>query len=145
MAANIPFTSLFYEDGETSSESEQQCNSVMNVLNTLYPDISSIIYRSGLHKLYESNTVTIFIPEKFIYDNRTTVSDAIKFCKNITSIRCLDRIALNYYAKFFLQTLSTPFDLTIESFPNGLITVNGSPIISSIQCTNGFIHVVKNE
>jgi hypothetical protein len=26
-----------------------------------------------------------------------------------------------------------------------LITVNGSPIISSIQCTNGFIHVVKNE
>lgn len=146
MAANIPFTSVFSDDYDEDKTSypiptEQSINSVLRTLHNFFPDVAAIVHRSGLQSLYESNTVTLFVPEKYVYDENTTVSDAIKFCQNMTSVRCLDRIALNYYTKFTLKTLATPYDLTIESFPNGSITVNGSPIVSSIECANGFIHV----
>jgi hypothetical protein len=147
MAANIPFTSDHDNRDKTSASIQQHHGSVLDILDRLFPDVSSIVHRSGLQALYTSNSVTMFVPEKIVYDRKPvnmSIVDAIQFCRNMTAVRYLDRIALNYYGKFVLKTLATPYDLTIESFPNGLITVNGSTILSSIQCQNGYIHVLQS-
>lgn len=151
MAANIPFTSLFddgqqqYDNTHTSRDID---DTVLDNLQRCFPHVSSIVHRSGLQSLYTSadHRVTIFVPNKIVYDaeNMSTL-DAIQFCRNMTTMRFLDRTALNYYGKFILKTLSTPYDLSIESFPNGLIKVNGFNITSSIECRNGYIHVVDND
>lgn len=145
MAANIPYTSIFSDHGDESPcRTELHNDSVLNILHHLFPDIAAVIHRSGLETLYESKTITIFLPEGYKYDKNISISDAVRFCQSMTCVRYLDRVALNYYTKFILKTLASPYDLTIESFPNGLITVNGSPILTSIKCANGFIHVVQS-
>lgn len=159
MTANIPYTSIFDGDINVCSEiqtrnvlpinaegTEGTVGTVLDGLERSFHDVSAIVHRSGLLSLYSSNHhVTVFVPHKIIYDDNMSKFDAIQFCRNITCVRYLDRTALNYYGKFVLKTLATPYDLIIESFPNGIVTVNGYVIISSIKCDNGYIHVVNNQ
>ena len=144
MSANIPYTSIFDNHHRRESPPTVERGTVLDVLERSFPDVASIVHRSGLQSLYTSNYVTMFIPDRVIVENTMSTFDAVQYCRNITSVRYLDRVALNYYPKFVLKTLATPYDLIIESFPNGSIKVNGSDVISSIQCHNGYIHVVRD-
>lgn len=146
MTANVPFTPAViaydpprqYVLGAIPAP-----GSVLDVLTKEFEQTTTLIYRANQQKLYtNASPVTIFVPLSFVYDPNTPVSDAVQMCRSITVPRRLDRMALKYSSTYVLRTLATPFDILVQNI-GGTTTINGIPIINSIECTNGVIHVIE--
>jgi hypothetical protein len=146
MTANVPFTPAViaydpprqYVLGVIPAP-----GSVLDILTQQFKQTSSLIYRANQQKLYTNvSPVTIFVSMSFVFDPNTPVSDAVQMCRSITVPRRLNRTALRYSSTYLLRTLSSPFDILVQN--NGqTTTINHVPIIDSIECTNGVIHIIE--
>lgn len=146
MTANVPFTPAViaydpprqYVLGVIPAP-----GSVLDVLTKEFGQSTALIYRANQQKLYtNASPVTIFVSLSFVYDPNTPISDAVQMCRSITVPRRLDRMALKYSSTYILRTLATPFDILVQNIGE-MTTTNGIPIIDSIECTNGVIHVIE--
>ena len=144
MAATIPFTpaTIPYDPPRQYVLGVIPApGSVLDVIVRDFPNIAELVNRAGLAKLYTTdNPVTIFVPTSYVYDPMMLTSDAVKLCRALTIEKTLYR--LEYSPSYVLKTLASPNDLYIEKC-GGCTTVNGTPLIASITCTNGIIHVIR--
>lgn len=146
MTANVPFTPavIAYDPPrQYVLDVIPSPGSVLDVLTKEFKHIASLIYRTNQQKLYTNiSPVTVFVSSSFIYDSNTPISDALQMCRSITVPRRLNRTALRYSPTYILRTLSTPYDILVQNFGQ-ITTINNSPIIGTIECTNGVIHIIE--
>ena len=116
--------------------------SVLDIVENDFKQIAALIIRANQQKIYTTTSpVTIFVSASFVYDPNILISEAVQMCRSVTVPRRLDRMALKYSAEFTLRTLATPFDILIQNIGDVTI-VNNRPVVRTIDCTNGVIHVV---
>ena len=146
MTANVPFTPavIAYDPPrQYVLGSIPAPGSVLDVITNQFKETAALVYRSNQQKLYTTaSPVTIFVSESYIYDPKTPVSDALQMSRSITVPRRLDRTALRYSSTFILRTLSTPTDILVQNIGQTTL-INNMPIVDTIECTNGVIHIIQ--
>jgi len=117
--------------------------SVLDAVTIYFPNVAALIRKANQQKLYTTdNPVTLIISQSFVFDSLISTSTAVNMCRSMTINRNLNIEALHYSPIFKLRTLNDPSNVIVSTDTHGIIRINGNPILYSIECTNGTIHVL---
>lgn len=139
MTAYGPYSeaTLIYEPTDAYYIPVVESNSVIKIVNELYPEVYKLISAANYVTKFASESYknTLFISESFQYQ---PCINAVEYCKKFTIPRMIDLMALNSSNEMILNTERG--NVLIKKYKSD-IYVNGKLLLKSITCSNGIIYV----
>jgi hypothetical protein len=118
-------------------------HTVLNVVETSFPDTMNLIERAGLTRLYNScideYEITLFVDKKYKYTD-IQKQLAYQLCKRCTIGKKIDVDALRSSKLMIIKTLSQMNNI-IATIDGESIYVNGCKILGLVTCLNGIIYI----